>query len=622
MVDAKILGAIRAFCLSYYLKYGEKASAKSIIGKIIAAFPEIKKDVRMYLELVEQELERVKRMSKEEAKQELENYSKYLPKKKEKEEKKELPPLPGAERGVRMRFAPGPSGPLHIGHSRAAILNDEYVKRYGGAFILRLEDTNPKNVSIEAYEMIPEDLEWLGVKWHEFYVQSDRMEIYYEHAKKLLEMGKAYVCTEDPEKWRKRKLRGGPIPEREEPPEVQLEKWEKMLSGEYEEGEAAMVVKTDLNHPNPAVRDFVAFRIIKSVSHPRTGDKYVVYPTYNFAVAIDDHLMGVTHVLRGKDHLVNTLRQEYVYEHFGWKKPYFYHYGLVAVKDTILKTTRIKEGIRRGEFQGWDDPRLGTLRALRRRGIMPEALRRYWKEVGLKEVDITFSWEILFAYNRQLIDFHANRYFFVWNPVKILVKHEGKAKARLPKHPNDEKRGYREYEVEGNFEVYLCKEDWENVKEGEVFRLKDFMNVRKVGDHLEYAGNDLSILKKGAKIVHWLLAGMPAKVFMPDGNVYEGIAEEEALESIGKVVQFERFGYCRLEKHNREIWGFFAHTRSIFPEGSSKTKNPLFLTYMHGIPSFRALSISLLSFVARIPENFFEASRTSSSAFFIPRSTI
>ena len=560
-IDQRVLDLIYAVTLKYSIKYGGKTSPKFIIGKVIAIKPDIKKNLRDIIPEINKIVEKVNNMTLEEQKAEFEKYKDILPEEVKKEEKKVLPPLKGAEEGkVRMRFAPGPSGPLHIGHSRAVILNDEYVKMYKGVFILRLEDTNPRNVLPEAYDMIKEDVEWLDAKWHEFYIQSDRMEIYYEHAKKLLEMGKAYICTEDPETWRKKKVHGEKIPERDLPPEVQLEKWEKMLEGEYDEGEAVFVVKTDLNHPNPAVRDFVGFRIIKDIPHPRTGEKYIVYPTYNFAVAIDDHLMGVTHVLRGKDHLVNTMRQEYIYEHFGWKKPFFYHYGLVSMEDVILKTTTIKEGIKKGEYIGWDDPRLGTLRALAKRGIKPEAIRKYWLDVGLKEVDIKFSWDILYSYNRELIDRDANRYFFVWDPVEVEIKGLGTYEAKIPKHPNDPSRGFREHRVSLPTKVYLAKSDWERISEGETFRLKDLFNVTRRGDILEFAGNDLAILKKGAKILHWLLEGLPMTVIKPNGEKYEGIVEKYIEESLGNVVQLERFGYCRVEKgKDGRIIGFYTH---------------------------------------------------------------
>ncbi len=229
--------------------------------------------------------------------------------KKVKEERKHiLPELPGAEEGnVVMRMAPGPSGPLHLGHTRVSILNDEYVKRYKGTYIDRLEDTNPEKIDPDAYKMIPEDLEWLGVHVDRTVIQSDRFEIYYDIARKLIDLGKAYVCTCPAEPWRKMKEEEKACLHHDQSPEEAHEGLDKMLSHYYGEEEAVLVIKTDIHHPNPAIRDFIGLRIVDTVPHPRTGTRYTVYPMMNFSVAIDDHLLGMTHIIRGKDHLNNTV---------------------------------------------------------------------------------------------------------------------------------------------------------------------------------------------------------------------------------------------------------------------------------------------------------------------------
>ena len=371
-------------------------------------------------------------------------------------------------------------------------------------------------------------------------------------------MGKAYITTVPAEKWRKLKNEGKPTKDRELPPEEQLERWEKMLAGEYNEGEAVYVVKTDLQHPNPAIRDWAAFRIIKDVGHPRLGNKYIVYPLMNFSVAVDDHELHLTHVLRGKDHLNNTYRQMYLYDYFGWKKPVYIHYGWVTMKGTVLKTSLIKEGIMKGEYIGWDDPRLGTLRSLAKRGIQPEAIRKYWIQVGLKEVDIEFSWDTLYAYNRELVDSKAKRYFFVWNPKEVEINGVEEIEGRAPLHPNID-MGFREYKLFSPIKIFVTIDDWKKIKDGEVFRLKDLCNVVKREGHLEYAGNDLSIIRSGAKIIHWVPRdSSPCKVYMPDGKSLEGYAEKYLENSINEIVQFERFGFTKIYKEG-ELVGYFAH---------------------------------------------------------------
>ncbi len=549
---------ILKYALQNAILHEGKANYKAVIGKIMAENPSLRSRVKELIGDVKKIVEEVNSLSPEEQKKELEEIAPELLERKKKEEKKELEDLPDVHGEVRMRLAPSPSGPMHLGQSRMAILNDEYVKRYGGVLFLRIEDTNPHNILPEAYDMIPEDLEWLGVKVHEIVIQSDRFEIYYDYAKKLLEMGRAYITTVPAEEWRKLKSEGKPTKDRELPPEEQLERWEKMLAGEYDEGEAVYVVKTDLQHPNPAIRDWAAFRIIKDVEHPRLGNKYIVYPLMNFSVAVDDHELQLTHVLRGKDHLNNTYRQMYLYDYFGWKKPIYIHYGWVTMKDTILKTSLIKEGIRKGEYMGWDDPRLGTLRALAKRGIQPEAIRKYWIQVGLKEVDIEFSWDTLYAYNRELVDSKAKRYFFVWNPIEVEIRGVEKIEGKAPLHPNID-MGFREYKLSSPIKIFVTMDDWKRIENGEVFRLKDLCNVVKREEHLEYTGNDLSIVKSGAKIVHWVPKNsLPCKVYMPDGKSLDGYAEEYVESSINEIVQFERFGFTKIYKEG-ELVGYFAH---------------------------------------------------------------
>jgi len=296
--------------------------------------------------------------------------------------------------------------------------------------------------------------------------------------------------------------------------------------------------------------------------HPLTGTKYSVYPLYNFSVAIDDYLMGMTHVLRGKDHLNNTIRQVYVYEHMGWKQPVFLHYGWVSIEDTVLSTRQIKAAIAKGEYSGWDDCRLGTVAALARRGIAPGAIRQYWKDVGTKAVDIRFSWENLYAMNRDIIDQDAVRLFFVRDPTTWLITGIGKLHSKAPLHPERPELGKRDVKLEKDMHVSLTAEDVKDLKPGNIVRLKDLGNVEVMSkNELKYIGNDLAVLKQGAKIVHWTGPGsIPTTVHMPDGSIITGLAEKEALKYVGKVVQFERFGFVKLDSGNKKgIVAFFTN---------------------------------------------------------------
>jgi glutamyl-tRNA synthetase len=375
-------------------------------------------------------------------------------------------------------------------------------------------------------------------------------------------MGKAYICKCDVEDWRSAKLKKRPCPHRDLNVEDQLQLWYAMLHGAFEEQEASYVVKTDLEHPNPAVRDFVGLRIVNE-PHPKTGDKYIVYPLYNFSVAIDDHLMGMTHVLRGKDHLNNTFRQEFVFDHFEWDKPTYVHYGLVQIVDTTLKTTVIKEGIQKGEFTGWDDVRLATLKALAKRGISAGAIRRYWLEVGIKEVDIKFSWDNLYAFNKDIVDDVANRYFFVWSPNALSIMGIIRLEGHAPLHPDHPERGIRKTILEGEdgVKVLVTEDDMKNIESGTKFRLKDLCNVKIISkDEAEYIGDDLSIIKEGVRIIHWVGEdNVPTKLSMPDGTIKEGFSEHILDSDIAKVVQFERMGFVRIEEKDTEYQAYFAH---------------------------------------------------------------
>ncbi|MCG2825107.1 MAG: glutamate--tRNA ligase, partial [Thermoplasmatales archaeon] len=337
----------KKYALQNAVLHNGKAEIGSVISKIVAEFPELKQKIKEIIPEIKKIVSDVNKLSLEEQSKELKEIAPEMLTKHKKEREKGLPELKNVSGKIILRFAPGPSGPLHIGHSRATILNDEYAKKYNGKFILRIEDTDPSRIDPDAYKMIPEDLKWLGVDVHETVIQSDRFETYYRYAKKLLEKGNAYVCRCRPDEWRNLKLKNKPCPHRNLTPEENLEEWEKMLSNVYGEEEASVVVKTDLNLPNPALRDFVGLRISKTV-HPRTKDKYIVYPLMNFSVSVDDHLLGLTHVLRGKDHLNNTYRQAYLFDYFGWEKPEYIHYGRVRIEDVKLKTSLIKEEIKKG----------------------------------------------------------------------------------------------------------------------------------------------------------------------------------------------------------------------------------------------------------------------------------
>ncbi len=565
MAEIDLESLIRKYALQNAVLYSGKANPKAVQGKVLAESPEMRARVREILPLIDSITTAVNAMSVDDQKKELDAIDPSLSAKKEHvATKHRLPDLPGAEMGkVVMRVAPGPSGPLHLGHTRVSILNDEYVKRYDGVFINRLEDTNPDKIDPDAYKMIPEDLEWLGCKVHQTVIQSDRFPLYYDVARQLIEMGHAYVCTCPAEEWRKTKEASIPCPHHAQDKATAHELFDKMLAGDFEEEKAVLVVKTDLKHPNPAVRDFVGLRIVKSTLHPRVGDKYCVYPMMNFSVAVDDHFLGLTHVIRGKDHINNTLRQEYIFNYFGWKKPWYHHYGLVSIPDSILKTSTVGKGIKTGEYTGWDDVRLGTVRAMAKRGIQAESVRAFWVDCGIKDTDIEFAWDTLYAYNRDIVEKTADRFAFAWDPVPVRICGIDKLSSHAPMHPEHPERGQRLHEMTGPpIIVHVPEQDLKTAEERGKVRLKDLCNLEKVGDSWKYIGNDLAILKEADKvrIITWVPDNaVPAEVLMPDGSKKQGYAEQMPEAEIGKVVQFERFGFVRVEKVKPKIVAYYTH---------------------------------------------------------------
>ncbi len=534
------------------LKYG-KPNEKAVIGKVIAENPEFKKNIKELIEIIRECIDEFNKLNDKEREKLFELY------KEEKGEKRKeisLPPLELAEKGkVVMRFAPNPNGPATLGSARGIVVNGEYTKMYNGKFIVRFDDTDPrtKRPMIEAYDWYLEDIEWLGYKPDEVIYASKRIPIYYEYIERLIEMGKAYACFCKREEFKKYRDSGIECPHRNLEPEKSLEVWEKMLEGAYNEGEVVIRIKTDMKHKDPAIRDWVAFRIIYE-EHPLVGDRYHVYPTLDFESAIEDHICGITHIIRGKDLMDSERRQRYIYEYFGWRYPYVKHWGRVNIHEIgKLSTSHLKKEIELGKYEGWDDPRLPTLRALRRRGFEPEAIKRFFIALGVGENDVSISLKNLYAENRKIVDPKANRYFFVWDPVEIEIDLPEEIEVELPLNPfKGSKR-----KLKGERIVYITKDDYERFK-GKVVRLKDFCNI-VLDKRAEFISYQIKDAKKGKNIIHWLPKSfaIPCKVI---GEVSkEGFVEKNVLEDVGKVVQFERFAFCKIESFRDSVIAVYTH---------------------------------------------------------------
>jgi glutamyl-tRNA synthetase len=570
---------IRKIALLNAIRHNGKAQAGPVIGKILGEKPEFRTKVKELSTLVNTIVKEVNRLPLNEQQHIVEENWPELIEKEKVEEEKHLPPLPNVDKydKVVTRYAPNPDCVLHLGSARAIVLCYDYARMYKGKFIVRFEDTDPKlkKPVLEFYDSIREDLAWLGCKPDEEYIQSDRIPIYYEYAERLLKEGNAYVCTCQPEQFRRKILANQPCECRDLPPEKHLERWQRMLGGGYKEGEAVVRIKTDLDHPNPAVRDWPALRVIdaEKYPHPRVGSKYRVWPLYNLASGIDDHLMGITHIIRGKEHLTNMVRQEYMYKYLGWQYPEAIHYGRLKITGASLSKSKIVQGVREGLYDGWDDPRLATFAALRRRGITPEAIKKMIIDVGPKTSDVILSWENLNAYNRKILDPIADRYFFVHSPIELTVKHVPRVfTARLHLHPDKPERGFREYLIKPKSDnsaiFWVSKKDIATSEKGSMIRLMELFNI-KIESISEYSA-EASLASESyeearsvkAQLIHWVPVGedMPCQVVMPDATVADGIAESACRKlKPDTVVQFERFGFVRIDKANTKLIAYYAH---------------------------------------------------------------
>lgn len=559
---------IKKLALENALRYGGKAKADPVIGKLLSARPDLKtstKELKKTVERVVKEINAIPFSKQKELA--AENWPKLLVHEKPKQKEKVLPPLPNVGKYplIHTRFCPNPDGALHLGGARAAVLSDEYAIEYGGRFTLRFDDTDPRTKSPipEAYDWIREDLRWLGVKWDSEVYQSDRMPMYYAYVEKLFSMGAAYVCDCDPEKFRKLITEKAACPCRDLPPQEHLSRWHHMLDGTYGEGEVVVRIKTDLEHPNPAVRDWPALRIIdtKNYPHPRAGDKYRVWPLFAYCSGIDDHDLQISHILRGKEHLTNTTRQLYLYNHFGWEYPEAIHYGRLKIVGSTLSKSKIRDGIAKGVFTGWDDPELGTLMALRRRGIAPETIRQIMLEVGPRPVDATLSWENIYAINRKRLDPVANRYFVVIDPVKITVRNLGKPAyiSKLLLNPSRQDTGYRTLKViasDSTAILYVSKNDLDLLRSNKIVRLMELFNIEVnnvESNEVEACFHSEAYMeakKLAAPLLHWLPQEgvVKVRVIMPSASILEGYGEASIMaEKVGNVVQMERFGFGRID---------------------------------------------------------------------------
>ncbi|MHA2073213.1 MAG: glutamate--tRNA ligase, partial [Candidatus Hodarchaeales archaeon] len=480
---------IEKYTLLNAVKYNGKADLKSTMGAIIQLNPkEFKTRIPEIKEMIEKMIIVVNNLSidKQRARLlEIDPTSLNQEEKKKKEIKINLPNL-DRFREVVLRLAPYPSGPLHIGNSRMVVLNDYCAKKYKGKLYLVFDDTIgsvTKVIDPNAYDSIPEDLDYLGVKINKTYYKSDRLELFYKYAEDIISKNKAYVCTCDGKKWRESyKNSKKECPCHKLSIEDNLERWGKMLDGTFPERGAVVRLKTNMAEPDPAIRDPVMLRISER-EHPRVGRKYRVWPLLEFSWGIDDHELNISHIIRGKDLRKEGILEEKIWNIYNWKSPSICLYGRMKLKNLQLSKSKSAQLIRDKIYKDWTDPRTWSLKSLNRRGIKHEAVCKSLLEFGLNPVDVTFSPEQIYSANRPLVDSDANRLFMVTEPVKIRVSNiPDEIQTACPQtHPEFPSRGKRTIKIkvqDNSTNIFIPKEDVKEVGLKTVVRLKDLMNIK------------------------------------------------------------------------------------------------------------------------------------------------
>ncbi len=550
----------KKYALQNAVFFGGKASIGAVIGKIMAENPEAKEMIKELQAVVREEVEKANKLTPAAQKEALLSIDPSLLEKREKEQRKGLQELPNAVRGkVVTRFPPEPNGYPHLGHAKAAIISETYARMYDGKFILRFDDTNPSKERKEYYDAIRSGIAWLGIKPDRVKNTSDDMEKIYAYAERLVDSGGAYVCFCKMEDVRKNRAEMKECKCRSANIGKTKENWKLMFS-KFMPNEAILRLKADMADVNTAVRDPTLFRIMEN-EHPMQRKKYRVWPTYDFSVAIEDHIDGVTHAMRTKEY---ELRDELYFtliKLLRLNKPELIEFSRLEMENAPLSKRKINPLIDQKLVAGWDDPRLPTLAGLRRRGFLPEAIREFVTSLGVAKSEAVMQWEALESTNRKILDPIANRYYFVADPVRVEIKGAPAVIATdTPLHPA--KSEIKRYELKGpDFFVYISGDDYKAIRKDDNVRLMHLFNVKitKTGEkymEAEYAGDD-----KTARKLHWV----PVNSLRARLNVFEPLflndefnkkslaLREGLLEPFaanvkeGERVQFERMGFVILE---------------------------------------------------------------------------
>ena len=564
---------IKATVLKNALEYKGKSRVDTVIAKVIGSRPDLRSNLENLIPKITEIVQKINALPLADQKALLEQVSPmdFHEKKTTERSQAHLPPLEGAEVGsVITRFPPEPSGYPHIGHAKAAIIDEEYARMYNGKLILRFDDTNPLNEKLEYYEAISEGLEWLGVKPDIVKNSSDDIRMLHEYGKKLIFAGGGYVCICAQKTIHDLRAKGLPCDCRKDSI-LALDRLKKMFDGSFERNDAVIRFKGDMSDQNTAMRDPTLFRIIED-EHPKLGNTTRVWPTYDFAAPIEDSLDGVTHAMRTKEYELRNALYFAILDRLGLRKPLMIEFSRLEFNGVPVSKRKIKPLIEKGIIKSWSDPRLPTLMGIKRRGFLPEAIRKFVLSLGLTLAETKPPIEALEAFNRKIIDSNCMRLFFVKDPIELQIQNAASKEITLKNHPNAD-LGTRKVLVSNSF--YIAGEDAAKLDIDDEIRLMDLYNIKIIKIDSEQHKKVLiaaaigETIKQGIPKIQWVAKNdiIPYNVMISRelylGEKYNTNSLEickgyaESFVSTLKPdtrIQFVRFGFCRVDDNNTTIF--------------------------------------------------------------------
>lgn len=389
---------------------------------------------------------------------------------------------------VKTRFPPEPNGCLHIGHAKSLCLNFGTARKYGGTCNLRFDDTNPLKEDEEFVNSIKRDIQWLGFKWDNLYNASDYFDVMYECAEKLIKEGKAYVCDLSAEEIRLSRGSltepGKESPYRDRSPEENLDLFRRMKAGEFADGEKVLRAKIDMASPNINMRDPVIYRVLHA-SHQNTGDKWCIYPMYDFAHPIEDAYEGITHSICTLEFEDHRPLYDWVTQNCGFPSPLpqQIEFARLNITNTIMSKRFLKRLVEEGFVDGWDDPRMPTLCGMRRRGYPPQAIIDFCDRIGVAKANSEVEYGYLNACVRDYLNQHAQRAMAVTSPIKVILTNlSAPEECEIENNPNKPEEGTRTITL--THELYIDGSDFSLAPPPKYHRLKLDGYVRLKGAYI------------------------------------------------------------------------------------------------------------------------------------------